>query len=114
MRGKRALLAGAAALGVSLVSAGCTPMEWVRPDATPEQREQDERFCEQEAWREARWRSWYYQPFPMAPFRDASGRRFFPGPYSDPFNDPFLEEGRLAQFCMRSKGYELVPVEPAQ
>jgi hypothetical protein len=52
----------------------------------------------------------------MAPFRDASGRRFFGpyGPYADPFGDPFLEEGRLTQFCMRSKGYELLPLEPSQ
>jgi hypothetical protein len=107
----------AAAAAAVLVLAGCTPMEWIKPDVTPEEREQDAIACQQEAWHEARWRAWYYRPYPIAPFRDASGRFFFPGPYSyfsDPFGDPFLEEGRLAQFCMRSKGYELVPVEPAQ
>jgi hypothetical protein len=107
----------AAAAAAVLVLAGCTPMEWIKPDVTPEEREQDAIACQQEAWHEARWRAWYYRPYPIAPFRDASGRFLFPGPYgyfSDPFGDPFLEEGRLAQFCMRSKGYELVPVEPAQ
>jgi hypothetical protein len=106
----------AAALGAVLVLAGCTPMEWVKPDVTAEERDQDAIACQQDAWREAQWRGWYYRPFPMAPFRDATGRRFFPGPYyyADPFGDPFLEEGRLAQFCMRNKGYELVPAEAAQ
>ena len=97
--------------------AGCTPMEWVKPDVTPEEREQDSIACQQDAWREAQWRSWYYRPFPAGPFRDLTGRRFSPGPYGyygGPYGDPFLEEGRLASFCMRNKGYELVPIEPEQ
>ena len=105
----------AAALGAALISAGCTPMEWVKPDATPGEREQDSIACQQAAWHEARMRSWYYRPLAVVPFRDASGRRFFSGPfgaYADPFGDPFMEEARLTRFCMQSKGYELVPLEP--
>jgi hypothetical protein len=102
----------AMAAAAALILAGCTPMEWVKPDATPEELEQDSIACQQAAWQEARLRSWYYRPFPMAPFRSASGRFFYPGPYADPFGDPLLEEARLARFCMQSKGYELVPVEP--
>ena len=92
-------------------------MEWVRPDVTPEERDQDSFACQQQAWHEARLRYWYYRPFPYMGYFDPGGRRFFGapfGPYSDPFGDPFLEEGRLASFCMRSKGYELVPAEPAR
>jgi len=101
------------AAAVALVSA-CTPIQWVKPDTTAEQMQQDAIHCQQEAWREAQLRSWYYRPF--APFfvRDASGRHFLGGPYGfygDPFGDPYLEENRLAQFCMRSKGYELQSVE---
>jgi hypothetical protein len=105
-----------AALGAAIVLVGCTPMQWVKPDVTPEERDQDSIACQQAAWHDARMRAWYYRPLTMAPFRDASGRRFFGpyGPYADPFGDPLLEEGRLAQFCMRSKGYELVPLEPGQ
>ena len=102
-------------LAAALISAGCTPMQWVKPDATPEEQEQDSIACQQAAWHEARMRSWYYRPFPVVPFRDASGRRFYSGPlgpYTDPFGDPFMEEARLARFCMQSKGYELVPLEP--
>ncbi len=96
------------------VLAGCTPMQWVRADATPEQLAQDAMYCQQEAWREARLRAWYFRPLGPLPFRDAFGRNVFAWPYDpwgDPFSDPYLEEGRLAQFCMRSKGYELQAIE---
>ena len=102
------LLAGAA------FAAACTPMQWVKQDATPEQLQQDSTQCQQDAWREARLRTWYYRPLSPLAMRDASGRRFIAWPYGtydDPFGDPFLEEARLAQFCMRSKGYEMVRVE---
>jgi hypothetical protein len=94
--------------------AACTPMEWVRPDATPEQIDADSIECQREAWYEARSRYWYYRPFGPMAFRDANGRPVFAWPYGpagDPFGDPYLEEGRLQQFCMRNKGYELVPVQ---
>lgn len=94
----------------------CTPVHWVKPDATPEQLDIDSADCQQKAWREAQYRSWWYYG-PPAPYlvRDPLGRRFLVWPYSpfgDPFHDRFMEEGRLAQFCMRAKGWELQPVEP--
>jgi hypothetical protein len=94
--------------------AACTPMQWVKPDTTPEQLSQDALQCQQDAWREARTRYWYYRPMGPVVAHDAAGRPLViwpSGPFSDPFTDPALEEGRLAQFCMRSKGYQLVPVE---
>jgi hypothetical protein len=103
-----------AAAALVLVSA-CTPMQWVKPDITPEQLQEDSIYCQQEAWREARTRSWYYRPFAPVLIRDASGHAFLGGPYgpyNGPFGDPYLEEARLAQFCMRSKGYDLQPVDP--
>ena len=92
------------------VLAACTPMEWVKPDATPEQLQADAIQCQRDAWYEARSRYWYYRPFPPLAFRDAAGQPVFAWPYgpADPFGDPYLEEGRLAQFCMRSKGYQLL------
>lgn len=101
----------AIAAAASVVVAACTPMQWVKQDATPEQLQEDSIHCQQEAWREARTRSWYYRP--IAPILGASGRHFaWPyGPYGDPFGDPYIEEARLSQFCMRSKGYEMQPVE---
>jgi hypothetical protein len=96
------------------VLAGCTPLQWVRADATPEQLAQDSMHCQQEAWREARLRAWHFRPLGPVPFRDSTGRHFLGwsyDPWADPFGDPYMEEGRLAQFCMRSKGYELQPIE---
>lgn len=105
-------LAIAAAL---LLLAGCTPMQWVKEDTTAEQLSADAALCQQEAWREARFRSWAAAR-PIAPIvlRDASGRPFVAwmhSPFYDPFGDPFMEEARLAQFCMRAKGYRLEAVK---
>jgi hypothetical protein len=46
-------------------------------------------------------------------FRDPLGRRYVGWPYAPyayPFGDALFDEMRLADFCMRAKGYELVPV----
>jgi hypothetical protein len=96
-----------------LAAAGCAPMQWVKADAGPQQLQADSVECQQEAWREARFRNWYYSP--VGPFigRDPFGRAtvIWPsGRYGMGFSDQFLEEGRLAQFCMRAKGWQLVPV----
>jgi hypothetical protein len=95
-------------------AAGCTPMQWVKEDATPQQLQDDSIQCQQDAWREARSRAWYYRPLggPIIT-RD---NRFIGWPYGsgDPFWDPYLEESRLTQFCMRSKGYALEPVEKSK
>jgi|1185.fasta_scaffold587594_2 hypothetical protein len=93
----------------------CTPMQWMRDGAVPsaELLEQDSSSCRQNAWREAQYRAWAYRPYgSMVPF--AGGRRFIGWPYGPaayPFGDPFFEEARLTDFCMRAKGYELVPIE---
>jgi len=87
-------------------------MEWVKPDATPEMVAADQQFCEQQAWQEANYYSLGYRPFGPWLYRDALGRPFFHpvGPFYDPFYDRTMEEQRLANFCMRAKGYELAPV----
>jgi hypothetical protein len=98
----------------ALCAAGCTPMQWVKPDATAEQLQEDSTRCHQDAWREAQLNSWYYRPFSPFAMRDPFGRPFVAWPYrpyADPFGNAYLEEARLAQFCMRNKGYELEPVE---
>jgi hypothetical protein len=99
--------------------AGCTPMQWVRDGTSPEPEafEKDSTFCRQQAWREAQYRAWAYRPVAPIVTRDPFGRRFVGWPYSPyayPFGDPFFDEARLTDFCMRAKGYELVPVEKAE
>lgn len=101
------------AMTALLLAAGCTPMQWVKEDATQEQLDADVAQCQQEAWREAQFRAWAYRPFAPILLRDPAGRPFIAwnSPLYDPFGDRFLEESRLAQFCMRAKGYRLEPVE---
>jgi len=85
-------------------------MEWTKPDATPEQLAADTQQCEQAAWSEA---NYYYYPGyrPFGPWLYRGGPFFHPvGPFYDPFYDGTMEEQRLANFCMRAKGYELAPV----
>jgi len=91
--------------------AGCAPMQWVKPDATPEQLAADMQQCEQAAWQEASYRFLGYRPFGPWLYR---GDPFFyhpVGPFFDPYYDRTLEEQRLANFCMRAKGYELEPLK---
>jgi hypothetical protein len=107
MRAILVILAGAAAL------CACSPMAWIKDDSTPEQVAGDLARCQQDAWQEARAANWYYRP--LSPyFVPPGGGRFVvsPGaPYYDPFYDPYMQEARLTQFCMRNKGYELKPTD---
>ena len=99
------------ALGIAAAAtAACTPMEWVRPDADPEQVQADSQQCRMQAWQEARWRAFEYRAMagPLL-YRDALGRTYLAARPYDAFGDPYMEEMRLAGFCMRAKGYELQP-----
>ena len=100
-----------ALLALALLCA-CTPMQWEKPDVSPEQFRADEDDCRQAAWREANIRMWQYQTLSPVFAQDPSGRGAFVWP-SSPFVDPFgyqlIEENRLTQFCMEAKGYQLVP-----
>ena len=99
-------------LALLVFAGGCTPMQWARPDSPPaEQIQADLQHCQAVAWSEARRSTigtfasygWMY--------RDPLGRRFIGYPYSplDPLGERDMDELRLTNFCMRSKGYELTP-----
>jgi len=88
------------ALTLLLLIAGCAPVEWARPDATPEQAQADAADCQQRAWHEAQWRSFTYRPS----YRYSRWR--------DPFwGNSFLDEAQFARFCMEVRGYRLQAVE---
>ena len=94
---------------LTLAAAGCAQMEWARPDATLEQLAADTQRCEQAAWSEANYYYMGYRPF--GPWLYRGGPFFHPvGPFYDPLYDRTMEEQRLANFCMRAKGYDLAPV----
>jgi len=88
------------ALSLLLLGTACAPMQWVRPGADAAQVDADTQQCRQQAWQETRSTYFPYMSFPMY-------SRRFSGPFGDPWGDRFMEESRLAQFCMRVKGYEL-------
>jgi hypothetical protein len=99
-----------------LATAACTPMQWVRQDTPPEQFSQDLAYCRQEAWREAQWRSALFlnRDYGATTVVDPRGRPIVVpySPFGGPFGDAYIEESRLAHFCMRAKGYELAPIKP--
>jgi hypothetical protein len=99
-----------------LLLAGCTPMQWVRQDTSPAQLSEDLARCRQDAWREAQWHAFMYRPFGPTYVVDRFGRPHLLSysPFGGPLGDTFIEESRLAHFCMRAKGYDLVPLEPQQ
>jgi hypothetical protein len=99
-------------LAAALLGA-CTPMQWVKEGTALEDFDRDIVQCRAQAWREARMRSAFHRPVTPMMSRDAQGRPFvyYAPSYQDPFSDPFLEESRLAQFCMHAKGYRLEPIE---
>ena len=91
----------------------CTPMQWQKADASPEQLRADEEACRTHAAREANLRAWHPHTMLTPVFaRDATGGGFFVWPSTpmvDPYGHQLMEENRLAGFCMESKGYALVP-----
>lgn len=98
----RCLLAVAVALAVT----ACTPMTWSRPGFNQAEAQADYADCSRAAWREAnyfRWRQDFHS------FSRFDRRRRWLG-FGD-FDSLGLESD-LTRFCMRSKGYGLVPVEP--
>ena len=90
-------------------------MEWVKPDAGAEQVRSDEQACRLAAAREASYHGYWYQHH-LQPVVVAPGQVIWPsGAFVDPYAPQFLDEHRLAQFCMESKGYELkeVTIQPS-
>jgi hypothetical protein len=103
----------AAPLVLVTLLGGCASTQWTRPDFSPAQAEQDQLACEREAEREVSLRSagfygslsQYYganfQPYGRTRWLGAPGPMFD----FDPVGRRMLEEGRLADSCMRAKVY---------
>jgi len=99
-----------------LAASGCASVEWSKPGASAEEFAADSRQCQQEAWREANWLylgrlysyggRWIY-PDPLG--RPLVGYPY--APFGDPFGERYIHEARLADFCMRNKGYELTEAQ---
>jgi hypothetical protein len=98
------------------VLGACTPMQWTRPGATADEFARDSAECKQQAWAESWARTRMVRPLGPVFARDAAGRPILLSPFgfADPFDDRFMEETRLADFCLRAKGYRLEAVAPAK
>jgi hypothetical protein len=77
-------------LALALLSGACSTSQWVREGVSAEQADRDQIDCQRWAGREASLR--------------AEG--FYGPPYMVPHGYRIVDEARLADFCMRVKGYE--------
>lgn len=100
-------------LAAGVLLSACGPrMEWVRPSTTVAQRDGDLIRCGRLAYQAAQQDYWWRQTLYLN----------YPWPYGGPYYayrlqpldvDEMMEEQRLTDFCMRSLGYRLQPVQPA-
>lgn len=74
---------------LTLFAGACATSQWVQEGVTAEQADRDQIDCQRWAGREATLR--------------AEG--FYGPPYAVPHGYRMLDEARLADFCMRAKGY---------
>src|SRR5688500_18386922 len=82
----------------------CTPIVWIKPHAAVAQVRGDKQACRVAAAREASYHSYWYQ-HRMQPVIAGPGQTIWPsGAFVDPYAQQFLDEHRLAHFCMESKG----------
>ena len=109
MRGLPFLLLPLLALGA------CQSAHWEKPYATAESTQADITDCQRQAQREAFYQSWRVSPlfFYPSPYRPGSAAYHqWRWHYQQRVeNDRFFREQQLARFCMRNKGYQLVPDE---
>jgi hypothetical protein len=111
---------------LALAACAGVPMVWTKPGLTQAQLSLDLEECRVSAWRESmiqrQEEEFYRQLRTPWPLWDPRTRSYWPysgygapwGPWSSGMgafgmdNDPF-RESRLQSFCLRSKGYTLVP-----
>src|SRR4051812_27960372 len=101
------------ALGSLVLTCGCTPLAWEhRSFGTPPTVAETEE-CRRSAFIEAQYRAFFYRFARPHFYRDRRGRRIYdPWPSYGRY-DPFFLEQDLFRFCLRAKGYRLVPARPA-
>jgi hypothetical protein len=85
-------------------------MRWEHPSFGPDVAGREAGECRQMAWVEAQRQSFMFGGFGRRSFaRDRFGRIHYT-PFSD-FHERQMMEMQLNDFCMRSKGFALVPVD---
>jgi hypothetical protein len=100
-----------AAIALLLAVAACgTPARWEKPGATDQTTAADAVECRRAASQESFLYNPYGWPPPLWPYR----RGYWLNWYQMQESQRFYAENRLTAFCMRNKGYELVPIPKTQ
>lgn len=97
------VLALACALGA------CTPMQWEHPEYGTSRLPADLAACDHAAFEES-WRMAWTEPTFAVPHFELlpNGQRVYEPAPMFPYA-PYADTGELRNFCMRAKGYRLVP-----
>jgi hypothetical protein len=100
------------ALAVAL--AGCTPMQWQHASYGNAPSNDELGYCDQSAYYEAQ-RQAFFSDFMQPRYVVGRDGRIYPrAPFARyPYRDRFYMERQLFDYCMRAKGYQLVPARPA-
>jgi hypothetical protein len=102
-----------ALVGLLALAACGPPMRWESPYLSDAQSQAEMGDCRQQAWMEAQNRA-FFNRFAYGPgfVRGRDGRIYPADPWMrSGYNDTWFEEQRLRDFCLRNKGFRLVPAE---
>lgn len=107
-----ALIRIALAFVGALALAACgPPMRWEHPRLAGADAQAEFSDCSRQAWAEARHRAWMNRWTRPSYVRGRDGRVYAVDPWHrSAFDDSWFEEMRLRDFCLRNKGFRLVPV----
>jgi hypothetical protein len=97
---------------VMLAAGACTPMRWEHLSLSGDAAQAESGECRQAAWGEAQRQSFYsgFGAFPSRWVRGRDGRMYLADPWtSQRHANAFFLEAQLYDFCMRNKGFRLVP-----
>jgi hypothetical protein len=101
------------ALLALLAPAACgPPMRWEHPRLAGADAQAEMSDCSRQAWSEAQHRAWMNRWMTPSYVRRRDGRLYAVDTWGrSSFNDSWFEEMRLRDFCLRNKGFRLVPAE---
>lgn len=98
-------------LPIALSACG-PPMRWEHPRLSDSDARVEVTDCSRQAWSEAQQRAWMNRWTSPSYVRGRDGRLYAVDPWRrSGFNDTWFEEMRLRDFCLRNKGFRLVPAE---
>lgn len=93
----------------ALALGACAQQPWSKEGVSDDERQKDQRVCEDQAYREVLKRQERLSTAAPALITDSQARRFnvYPsGPFADVYGTQLQEESRLTSACMREKGYQ--------